>query len=322
MRLERKRVKSLLSAVAMVALSAATARQIAAQVGQTNNPLKQPLSTASGETQIYFEFPIQKLKGAVPALKGIQYEDSQAQLPAILSGVAKKIADVLPRLPNLVSRESIYGFQAPSDAPTTSGPSGSEPWSREFKYLILSHHNANGSTTLEEVRTDSKGHTIDLLGQAAGPRGYGFAYQWLFFSNANQPEFRFRYLGEQEKGGRKTYVVAFAQDPRKVSQPAYFQVGGKTAPFYFQGVLWIDQASYDIVQIRTDLLAALPDLHLRQLTTELEFRSVPIHGYDAVFWLPSQVDISSDQGSGAIEENHRYSDYHLFHSESRIVATP
>lgn len=271
MRLERKHAQGLLSAVAIAALSAASARQIASQVGQTNNPFKQPLSTASGETQIYFEFPIQKLKGAVPALRGIRYEDDQAQLPAILSGVAKKIGDVLPRLPNLVSKESVYGFQAPRDSAMASGPYSSEPWSREFKYLILSHHNADGSTTLAEERTDSKGRPVDAQGQASAPRGYGFANQWLFFSAANQPEFRFRYLGEQEKGGRKTFVVAFAQDPRKVTQPAYFQVGGKTAPFYFQGVLWIDQTSYDIVQIRTDLLAALPDLHLRQLTTDSSF---------------------------------------------------
>jgi hypothetical protein len=49
---------------------------------------------------------------------------------------------------------------------------------------------------------------------------------------------------------------------------------------------------------------------------------VPIRGYDAVFWLPSEVDISSDQGRGPSEESHRYSDYHLFHAETRILPEP
>ena len=66
-------------------------------------------------------------------------------------------------------------------------------------------------------------------------------------------------------------------------------------------------------------MAPLPQVHLKQLATELTFRSVPIHGYDAVFWLPSEVDISSDQGNGPSEENHRYSDYHLYHSTARIL---
>jgi hypothetical protein len=66
----------------------------------------------------------------------------------------------------------------------------------------------------------------------------------------------------------------------------------------------------------------VPQVELLQLTTELSFRSVPIHGYNAVFWLPSEVDIESDEGRGPSEESHRYSDYHLFHAQARIVANP
>ena len=91
------------------------------------------------------------------------------------------------------------------------------------------------------------------------------------------------------------------------------------APFYYQGVLWVDQSTFDIVRLRTDLLTALPDLNLRQLTTELSFRLVHIGGMDAEFWLPSGVSISSDQGGGPTDENHRYSDYHLYHATTRIL---
>jgi hypothetical protein len=322
MRCGRKRLARALPAVAIGAMALACAHPVTAQIAPLNGPFNRPLTTASGETQTYFEFPVQRLKDAVPALKGIKYDPSQEQLPAILASVAKTIADVLPRLPDLVSREDIYHFQSPRGPQAAGGLANAQPWSREFKYLILCHRNANGSTTIEESRTDAKGRAADSSGGFTAPRGYGFAYQWLFFSAANQPEFRFRYLGQQEKGGRKTFVLAFAQEPGKVSDPAYFQSEGKTAPFYFQGVLWVDQASFNIVALHSDLLEPLPDLHLRQLTTELAFRSVPIHGYDAVFWLPSEVDISTDQGAGPVEENHRYSDYHLFHAEARIVGTP
>jgi hypothetical protein len=85
-------------------------------------------------------------------------------------------------------------------------------------------------------------------------------------------------------------------------------------------VLWVDQSTYDIVVLHTDLLAPLLDLHLRQLTTELTFRSVPIKGFGASFWLPREVYISSDRGAGLAEESHRYSDYHLFHAQARVIA--
>jgi hypothetical protein len=282
-------------------------------------PYSPTLRPTSGQTTAYFAFPFQKLKEAVPALKGLKYDDNQERLPPILAGVAQTIANVLPRLPNLVSREDISGFQAPRDPSAAGGAANAQPWSREFRYLILCHQNADGSTTIEELRTDAKGNPADAAGQFTAPRGFGFAYQWLFFTSANQLEFRFRYLGQQDKGGRKTFVVAFAQDPGKVSSPALFQSEVKVSPFYYQGVLWVDQSTFDVVMLRTDLLDALPDLHLTQLTTDLSFRLVHIHGFDAEFWLPNELSISSDQGAGPAEESHRYSDYHLFHSTSSIV---
>jgi hypothetical protein len=282
-------------------------------------PYTPTLRPASGSTTTYFEFPFQKLKEAVPALRGLELDPSQERLPALLARVAQTIANVLPRLPDLVSREDITGFQSPRNPSAPGGLANAQPWNREFRYLILCHHGTDGSTTIEESRTDSNGHEVGASSQFTAPRGYGFAYQWLFFSAANQHEFRFRYLGRQDKNGRKTFVVAFAQDPDKVDAPALFQSAGKVAPFYYQGVLWVDETTYDIVMLRTDLLTALPDLHLTMLKTELSFRLVPIHGFDAKFWLPSALDIASDQGAGIAEEVHRYSDYHLYHTTTRIL---
>jgi hypothetical protein len=295
--------------------------QQASPVRQAPPPMQTPSDQAGGAT-IYLDFPLSRLKESVPQLKGLHYDAAQQQLPAILAGVANRIAEVMTKLPNLASREDVYHFQSPRDAFSDSGLAGSQPWNRQFRYLLLSHHSADGSNRFEEQRTDGKGRPVEASVEFTAPRGLGFAYQWLFFSADNQPEFRFRWLGRQEKEGRKTFVIAFAQVPGKVANPAYFQALGKTAPFYFQGVLWVDQATFDIVKLRTDLLAPLPDLHLRQLTTDLTFRSVAIHGYDAVFWLPGEVYISCDQGTGPSEESHRYSDYHLYHAEVRIVDSP
>jgi hypothetical protein len=261
------------------------------------------------------------LKSSVPALKGIRYDASQQQLQPVLDGLAAKIASVLPRLPDLISREEVFNFQS-SEHPAAGGLAAMEPTSRQFKYLIRCLHNANGSVTIEESRVNAKGELVQSEAGFTALRGTGFANQWLFFSKANQPQFRFRYLGQQEKYGHKTYVVAFVQDPHRIDAPAFFEADGKRAPFYYQGILWVDESTFDLIALRTDLLAPVPQVRLRQLTTELTFRSVPIHGYNAIFWLPSEVDISTDEGRGPVEESHHYSDYHLFHSEARILSTP
>jgi hypothetical protein len=124
-------------------------------------PYSPTLRPTSGQTTTYFAFPFQKLKEAVPALKGLKYDESQERLPSILAGVAQTIANVLPKLPNLVSREEISGFQVPRDPSAAGGPPNAQPWSREFRYLILCHHNSDGSTTIEESRTDAKGNPAD-----------------------------------------------------------------------------------------------------------------------------------------------------------------
>ena len=268
---------------------------------------------------VYLDLTVQKLKEALPALKGLKYEENQDPLPSILAGVGKRIGDVLPHLPDLSAKEQIFHFQTQGDVVAHGGEGNLQPWSRDFRYLILSQHNADGTTNVEELRTDTKGRPAQAPGQFLAARGYGFTYQWLFFSPANQSQFRFRYLGRQDRDGRKTRVIAFAQDPAKVPNPPYFQALGKVAPFFYQGVLWVDESSFDIVRMRSDLLAPLSDLHLRQMTLELKFHTVPIKGSEVSYWLPVQEVIASDQGAGGAEETHSFSDYQLYEGQTKIL---
>jgi hypothetical protein len=325
MRVPQGRIVSSLLIVAIAALLTSTSELAfaQAQLGPSSSPFG-AASTSLGaqEAATYVNFPIQRLKAVVPALGSIKYDDRQDQLPVVLDRVAQHIADVLPRLPDLISREDVYHFQSKADGDAGGGLAATQPWGRQYRYLLQCRHNRDGSTSIEESRIDGAGKPVKEGSGFTSPRGYGFSYLWLFFTAANQPEFHFRYIGQQDKGGRKTYVVAFAQEPQKVSAPAFFEVDLKKVPFYYQGVLWVDQSTFDIVALRTDLLAPLPQLLLRQLTTELTFRSVAIRDLDAVFWLPSEVDIFSDQGRGPSEESHRYSDYHLFRAQVRVVPEP
>jgi hypothetical protein len=286
----------------------------------------------------YVDDALPKLQKAVPALVGLKPDANQEDLPYILNSIAGAIADFVPRLPNLVSREEVYRSEnaAKLDAPhqyaslATPGVAGpmamttikpQEARGQEFRYLILCNRNEQG-THIEESRTDSKGHPLTAATGASKPLGSGFAYQWLLFSAANQSEFRFRYLGEQMIDGRKTYVVAFAQTPERVKIPAVFRSRGKEAPYYYQGILWADQETFNIALLRTDLLTPLRSLQLFGLTTELHFRAVQIHGVEESFWLPDQVDMFIAQDTTEIEELHEYTNYRLFHSTATIVPAP
>lgn len=280
---------------------------------------------------LYPDLPVETLKKMIPELEGLRPAADQQRLSAILTDMAGTIADMVPRLPDIISREEVVraeakpgptppawllGVTRPGSGPSTIAPPN--PHSEQYQYLILCHRAANGTTSLEEMRTDVKGRSLDPH-KAGAPRGSGFAYQWLLFGAANQAEFEFSLLGEQQFEGRNTFVLAFAQIPGAVKFPAIFQSDGKQAPYLYQGILWVDQATSNIVLLRSDIEAPLKSPRLEQLTTELHFRSVVIRDFEQSFWLPSEVHIEIAQGPLLIEEKHQYSDYHLYHASMRIM---
>jgi hypothetical protein len=296
------------------------------------------LGSSVGESQaadvrLYPDLPLEKLQKTVPGLAGIRPATSQDPLQSILGKMAGTIADFVPRLPDLISREDvsreedasrtapeqIISLTRPGTGPlnpsTITGRSGS---GAEYQYLILCHRAPNGATSLEEVRTDLKGHSLSAK-KNAPTLGSGFAYLWLLFGSANQTEFRFSLLGEQRVEDRETDVVAFAQIPAQVKFPAVFQSAGKSAPYFYQGIIWVDQATNNIVALRSDIQEPLTEPRLDGLTTELRFRSVEIRELNQSLWLPSDVQLTIDQGTLVIHESHRYSNYHLYHSTARIV---
>jgi hypothetical protein len=317
----------------LVVAAALAASGVSPQQKPAANQAASGNESQPADARLYLEAPLEKLKKAIPALNGISPAPNQNQLSSILDGMAETIAGVVPRLPDLVSHEEVYRAQT-EYGPTTprkmlsvSSAGGSlapiitsqGARGEEFRYLIQCHRAQNGVVTLQESRTDFKGKPVNTMKNGTAQLGSGFAYQWLLFAAANQTEFEFRYLGEEDIDDRKTFVLAFAQVPEHVKMPAVFQSNGKQAPYFYQGILWVDQATSNIVLLRSDLLAPLKNLRLQQLTTELRFRSVTIHDVDASFWLPSEVRIEIDQENSVIDEEHQYTDYHLYHSTARIL---
>ena len=297
------------------------------------NQVESSSTAAKGPSpnQTYIDYPTQKLIATVPALNGLKPDSDQSNLSSILPNIGRSIAESSLKMPNLISREDLYFLKDEPETPTplTARVSMPDPEIRlrrsddtEFNYLILPHPAPDGTTTIDEYRTDLKQHPAGPSAQASTVRGYGFTNQWLLFSSANQPDFQFRYLGQQKMDGIQTFVVAFAQIPQRVKVPGKFVSGASTVQFFYQGVMWIDQMTSAIVLLRTDLLAPLPSAHLNKLTTELHFHSVHIQGVGTTLWLPREVEITVVQGDDLLMELHRYSNYRLYHARSRIVLTP
>ncbi len=281
----------------------------------------------------YLDYPLRKLRAVVPVLNGMKPDDSPDELPRILSRVGEATVASLSAIPNLSSLEDVYSVVLPRDAAPVNSILGiqetpalldleaqlRESRSIEFNYLLLFNHNADGATAIRELRTDFKNRQVGSSVDRVAPHGFGFAYQWLLLTPANQSELRFRYFGKQVMDNRQTFVVGFVQIPAQVKEPGKYQWANQEAPFFLQGIAWIDQSSFEVVRLRTDLLSPVPSLNLEHLTTELHFSSVRIHGFDATFWLPSEVLIRTARSDSIFVELHQYSRYKFFHAESKLL---
>ncbi len=265
----------------------------------------------------YLDYSLQDLARQVPELRGIEPADSQDRLPLLLYKLGDHLQGFLDQIPDLIADEEVVRT-----------PSASELWrlrdphAQLFSYLILPRR-TDQKVTLEEYRTDRSGR--DLRPGSAyrrTPLAQGFALMWVPFHPYARSESRFRYLGRQKIKGLETSVVAFAQKPGKVQSPGEVHIQGKPIVILSQGVAWINESDFQIVRLRTDLLAPRPDVGLERLTTDLSFGEVRIAGTRSALRLPTRVTVITGYENGTLKETHSYSHYRLFKVQTRIRTIP
>jgi hypothetical protein len=306
----------------------------------------------------YMDDPPQELKRAVPALGGLKADPSQVNLQSILDRAGDIVQTQVPKLPDLTARESIWQAQftvPPKDQ--GEAPSGSiymggrgrgagrmagqmqnfpatytnerdlqdklhssllaGPAWKDFDYNMLSRQLPGGSPMLEESRSELNARNGERLGESL--HGTGFAHLWLLFLPGKMVESTYRLLGQQKMHGHETYVVAFAESPERVTLTGQIASRGMTYPLLYQGIAWIDESTFRIVRLRTDLLAPLPDIEVQWLSSDLQFSEVRMPELDLPLWLPHQVELTWRQGDELVGEMHIYTKYRLFHATARIL---
>jgi hypothetical protein len=272
------------------------------------------------ESKAYLNDSLSELQKTMPELRGLKADEKD--LPALLTRVGQEIEELSLRMPNLISREDV--------TQTRPGSRSGHSSNQQFNYLILVHRSATGAE-MSEYRTDLQNRSIGQPGEdPRAPTAHGFVLAWAYFHPTVRAESQFRYLGRQKIDGRNASVVAFTQTPGLVRAPGEIRVGDKSFPMLYQGIAWIDESTFRILRLRTDLLAPQPEAQLQKLTTTVDFAEVRIPHSKLRLWLPrmavvewktiprNSVDLSPTVASGRYIERHLYSHYHLYQVEIKI----
>lgn len=120
--------------------------------------------------------------------------------------------------------------------------------------------------------------------------------------------------------GQDTHVVAFAQRPGRSTVTTQANGIWGTVILLVQGIAWVDRSSFQILRMRTDLLAPRNDIGLEQQTTQLRLEEVQLPDRPKPLWLPSEVQVTVKFRGQYLRNEYRYPEYKLFRVSAKIVA--
>jgi hypothetical protein len=255
--------------------------------------------------------PVDTLVAAIPELQGMEPAANQDELAMILARTGADVQAFFQNFPNTVSEEQVREERLGKNGETRGS------LDEKFQYLLLAKPEKWG-LGLEELRADEHGGRTASKGLNAGLMlTSGFATASLLLHPSYQSGATFRLLGKQVLAGHQCYAVAFAQIPAKAQMIERFDANKETVLVLFQGMAWIDTATYKIVRLRSDLLAPQPKIRLQRQTTEITYLPVQFKQIAAAMWLPSEVAVTVEWGGRTFRNSHTYSRFRVFNIEMK-----
>jgi hypothetical protein len=251
-------------------------------------------------------------------MSDVDFDPSQEQLAGILARVSGNMESFFADFPNTSCREKVRQERLHADGGVSAHSD------QEYQYLLFLKSGDPG-TNWEEDRADAKGHPIRGPRPAAVPfLTSGYAMAGAYFHPAHRYGSRFRYLGHR-RAAPYEYVIAFAQNPAMEDLLGTFSakvrvgtaaVTTKSIITMVQGLAWIMPETYQIVRMRTDLLAPRPDVGLTRQTSAISYSEVEFPNLTKRFWLPQEVVVALQWQGQMYRNTHRYSEYRVFTVQS------
>lgn len=285
----------------------------ALSTGQQSNPTTESAPNFYRNAHPYLDEPFDQLVRHIPELRGLEPAPDQQILPTLLAQTAAKVDEFLDNTVDLLAQEEITRARLRHNDTVQASQN------LQYNYLIV-HHNQGLTSTIEEYRTDLRGNRIEQPGVGEGfSLTSGFALICIHFASDHRSDSTFRYLGQETIHSRATYVVAFAQVPERAAPVNVVEGTWGSLGILVQGIAWIDETSYEIIRMRTDLLAPLPQIGLEQRSTEVFFEEVRLRDVPDPLWLPSYVRVDAQFEGTKFRNEHRYANFRRYRVTSKML---
>ena len=248
-------------------------------------------------------------------LRDLTFEENSERLDLLLKKVGEGVETFFRDFPNTVSKEAVRLERSDLSR------SVKRTVTQNFNYAFFPDRDGR---FWKEARLDSKDRQIENNEITGFPFfTSGYAGLCMFFHPRHQFGSQFRYLGKQ-RSSPNAELIAFAQQPESNDVLGSYQTVTMLAPvpLLYQGLVWVNPSNYQIVRMRTDLLAPGIGIDLTRQTSEIWFSEVRFQSVPQSFWLPREVVVTSESYGWLYRNIHRYSDYRVFTVETQEKIEP
>jgi hypothetical protein len=252
--------------------------------------------------------------------------DIDSVQPAVTSGVTCSLRDVLSKVGtnvekfvdnlNRISATETIQHQAVSKSGKLSYPE-----IRKVEYLASITPGFGGYLSLQEYRGRYLVQSPDQFVDGIDVEGT------LIFALIFHPKY-VRDYGMTCEGlgtwrGQPAWQVRFEELPDNVHHAASVSMERKTYYLKLRGRAWILADSYQLVGLETDLVQAVPEIHLRLQHQVIEYSQESLSNTDVVMLLPSSAELYMDFRGHRFYRRHSYTDFQLFsvklHQEFGVI---
>jgi tetratricopeptide (TPR) repeat protein len=179
---------------------------------------------------------------------------------------------------------------------------------RKYDYMVSIQEIRPGILGVEEYL--SRGTTpVEFPG---GITTKGLPALILIFHPYYSESFSMKCEGLAMVNGQRAWQIYFRQREDKPNGIRAYRFGRNARPIALKGRAWIVADSYQIVDLQTDLVDALPDIRLTVDHTSIEYGPVHFSSRGVDMWLPQTAEVFSELRGKRIHRRLGFSNYLFF----------
>lgn len=233
----------------------------------------------------------------------------QCPLDQVLDGTSKSVEQFFASIGNFTATETLIHQRL--DA---AGQPVSEE-NRKFDYLAFTRP---GLLSFDEYRNG----TVDLTQFPAHIATQGFSGLEVIFHPRLRDNYEMSCEGLGQLRDKPAWVVHFQQRNDRPSLLQRFQVDGISRSIDMKGRAWISADNFQVLQIETDMVKPVPQVHLLAEREFVEYWPVQFRTPAVELWLPSSVEIYLDFRGKHYRRIDNFSDYKMFSVQTSEVIEP